>query len=186
MALTKSLVGASHLRMTRFPQYTQISSGTWITSQCKFEFVNAPRVRKNSVGLDGNTKIKIYHYVSQIRNAIEAAELPDSKRDALYSKLNIFVSEVDKVRTGLEAGMAVYIAICDGIGQGFKKLEPARRWVDSIAALLGRAKEVEDSLRPSLPPPLERKRLEPPQLKLPSPAEPQPRPIHDLDDDIPF
>jgi hypothetical protein len=32
--------------------------------------------------------------------------------------------------------MAVYIEVCDGIGQGFKKLEPVRKWIDSIAALL--------------------------------------------------
>ena len=55
--------------------------------------------------------------------------------------------------------MAIYIAVCDGIGQGFKKLEPARTWIDSIAALLGRAKEVEDSLRPTLPRPEERNSL---------------------------
>jgi hypothetical protein len=152
---------------------------------------NAPRIRKNSVGLDGNTKTKIHHHITQIRSAIEAAELPNDKRDALYSKLNNFAVEVDKARTGLEAGMAFYIAICDGIGQGFKKLEPARRWIDSIAALLGRAKEVEDSLRPSLPSPTERKQLEPPRLKLPSPQQElqerqQRLPITELDDDIPF
>jgi hypothetical protein len=146
---------------------------------------NAPRIRKNSVGLDGNTKTKIHHHIAQIRNAIEAAELPDAKRESLYAKLTAFALEVDKARTGLEAGMAVYIAICGGIGQGFKRLEPARRWIDSIAALLGRAKEVEDSLRPSLPSPAERKRLESPRLKLPAPEQPR-LPINDLDDDIPF
>jgi hypothetical protein len=150
-----------------------------ITMQIRIR--NAPRNRQNSVGLDGNTKTKIHHHIGQIRSAIETAELPDEKRDALYTKLNRFALEVDKARTPLEAGMAVYIAVCDGIGQGFKKLEPARHWIDSIAALLGRAKEVEDSLRPALPPPAERKRLEPPprnRLLPPNPA--------DVDDDIPF
>jgi hypothetical protein len=78
--------------------------------------------------------------------------------------------------------MAIYIAVCDGIGQGFKKLEPARKWIDSIAALLGRAKEVEDSLRPTLPRPQERKELEPPRAQLAPPE----RKRNDLDDDIPF
>jgi hypothetical protein len=152
----------------------------------KVRIRNAPRIRRNSVGLDGNTKTKIHHLIAQIRNAIEAAELPVDKRESLYEKLNAFVSEVDKARTGLEAGMAVYIAICDGIGQGFKKLEPARRWIDSIATLLGRAKDAEDKLRPGLPPPTERKRLEQPQLKLPSPEQTSRRPVKDLDDEIPF
>jgi hypothetical protein len=151
-----------------------------ITMQIRIR--NAPHYRKNTVGLDGNSKTKIHHHIEQIRRAIEQAELPDTKRDALYQKLNSFALEVDKARTSLEAGMAVYIAVCDGIGQGFKKLEPARRLINSIAELLGRAKEVEDSLRPPLPPPEERRRLEAPRQQLPSPASK----AADLDDEIPF
>ncbi len=136
---------------------------------------NATRDRRNSVGLDGNTKVKIYQYIQRIRVAIEKAELPEDKKDSLYDKLNRFALEVDKNRTPLQAGMAVYIAVCDGIGQGFKKLEPARRWIDAIAALMGRAKDVEDSLR--LPSPPELRRIEPPrrQLEPPPPS---------LDDEI--
>ena len=101
---------------------------------------------------------------------------------SFYNKLYKFALEVDKIRTGLPAVMAVYIEVCDGIGQGFKKLEPARKWIDSIAALLGRAKEVEDSLQPVLPRPEEPKQLEPPRARLAPPK----RSGSDLDDDIPF
>jgi len=80
-----------------------------------------------SGGLDGNTKAKIHHYIGQIRSAIETAGLPVEKRDALHGKLNLFAEEVDKTRTDLQAGMAFIVAFCDGIGQGFEKLEPARR-----------------------------------------------------------
>jgi hypothetical protein len=145
------------------------------TTQVRIQ--NAPRNRQNSVGLDGNTKATIHHYIQRIREAIEKADLPEDKKDSLYSKLNNFALEVDKNRTALQAGMAVYIAVCDGIGQGFRKLEPVRKMIDSIAALLGRAKEAEDSLR--LPSPPELRRIPPPlrQLEPPPPSE---------DDEIPF
>ena len=157
-----------------------ISDVDHITTQIRI--LHAPRNRQNSVGLNANAKTKIYHYVEQIRTAIEKAELPEQKRDILYKKLNGFVLEVDKNRTNLQAGMAIYIAVCDGIGQGFEKLEPARKMIDLIAALLGRAKDIEDSLRPSLPPSAERKQLEAPRMKL-APPEQQ---GGDLDDDISF
>lgn len=77
--------------------------------------------------------------------------------------------------------MAVYIAICDGIGQGFEKLEPARKWIDSIAALMGRAKENEERAEHKLPPPSERKKIEPPKRRLSPPHKES-----SLDEDIPF
>jgi hypothetical protein len=63
-------------------------------------------------------------------------------------------------------------------------LEPARKWIDSISRLLGRAKEAEETANPSLPAPEERKRIEPPRRhesgrKAPSIAD-------ELDDEIPF
>jgi hypothetical protein len=170
-----------HANSNIFQEYRQfVSDVDHVTTQLRIR--HAPRTRRNSVGLDGKTKTKIHHHVEQIRSVIEQAELPDEKRDSLYGKLNRFVSEVDRARTGLVTGMAVYIAVCDGIGQGFEKLEPARRWIDSIAALLGRAKEVEDSLRPALAPPAERKRLEPPRGR----SLKQGKGFDLLDDDIPF
>lgn len=137
------------------------------TTQVRIQ--NMPRNRQNSVGLDGNTKAKIHHHIERIRTAIEKAALPEPKRDSLYGKLNRFAAEVDRARTNLQAGMAVYIEVCDGIGQGFKKLESARKWIDSIAALLGRAKADEDSLRPMLLGPQERKQLEAPRARIEGP-----------------
>jgi hypothetical protein len=139
---------------------------------------NAPRIKKYSVGLDQTTKTKIHHYVEQIREAIGQAALPVKKRDTLYDKLNAFAAEVDRIRTRFEAAMALYVDLCDGIGQGFNKLEPARKFIDSISTLMGRAKSLEDESGPALPPPP--KRIEPPRRSLPAP------PSSDLDDEIPF
>ena len=163
------------------PIYVNLTSDVdHITTQTRLRYV--PRNRKNSVGLDGNTKARIHHFIQQIRAAIEDADLPEPKRDSLYTKLNAFALEVDKNRTNLQAAMSVYISVCDGIGQGFQKLEPARKWVDSIAALLGRVKEVEDSLRPALPRTEERKQLESPRRRIAPPVQKG----GDLDDEIPF
>lgn len=160
-----------------FAQFT--SDVDHFTTQIRIRHV--PRNRQVSVGLDSTTKAKIHHLIQQIRSIIEGADLPTNKQDALYGKLNRFAAEVDRTRTGLGASMAVFIEICDGIGQGFEKLEPAKKLIDSIAALLGRAKDVEDSLRPQLPVPEERRQLEAPRKQLAPPSSPP-----DLDDEIPF
>jgi hypothetical protein len=162
-------------------QYRQFVTGVdYVTIQIRLH--SARSNRQGSVGLDDTTRAKIHHFIKQIREAIGQSELPDDKRDALYDKLNKFAAEVDKARTALQAGMAVYIAVCDAIGQGFQKLEPARKWIDSIGALLGRAKEGEDRADHRLPSPPERKRLEPPPEK----QLPKPPPPEIVDDDIPF
>lgn len=161
--------------------YEQISSDVdHVTTQIRLRA--GTRNREGSVGLDGNTKARIHHYIQKIRTAIESADLPDDKRDSLYAKLSRFATAVDKTRTDLQAGMAVYIAVCDAIGKGFKKLEPVRRMIDSIGALLGTAKAAEDALRPALPRSAERGQLEAPRKQLPAP-EPK---GGDPDDEIPF
>ncbi|MGB9152811.1 MAG: hypothetical protein WCD70_06960 [Alphaproteobacteria bacterium] len=110
-----------------------------------------PRSYEKSVGLDGNTKIKIHYFIEQIRTTIDKAELPEDKREALLKKLNRFALEVDLNRTPLDAALGMWLSIADGIGQGFEKLEPARKWVDSIASLMGRAKSAEDASSTMLP-----------------------------------
>jgi hypothetical protein len=160
-----------------FDEYRQFTADVdHFTMQIRIR--KAPINRRSSVGLDGNTKVKIHHHIEQIRQTIDAAGLPVEKHDALCAKLNRFALEVDKIRTDLRTGMAFYIAVCAGIGEGFKKLEPARRFIDSIATLMGKAKEFEENL-PELPQAAERKQLEPPRKVLPPP-------VRDLDDEIPF
>jgi hypothetical protein len=126
----------------------------------------AGRNRRNSVGLDGNTKAKIHQYIQKIRTVLNKFELPEPKRDALFSKLDAFALEVDRSRTNLQSVTDVYLTVCTAIGEGFNRLEPVRKFIDSIAALMGKAKETEDSLR-ALPAPTNQlefslKQLEPP------------------------
>jgi hypothetical protein len=153
-----------------------------VTIQIRIHTARADR--EGTVGLDDIERKKIHHFIEQIRIVIHQADLPEDKRDDLLEKLNKFAAEVDRRRTRLQAAMAVIISVCDGIGQGFQKLEPARRWLDSIAAVLGHVKANEERADERLPPPSERKKIEPPKRRLPPPA---PRELRDqLDEDIPF
>ncbi len=140
------------------------------------------RIRDNSVGLDANDKAKVHHYIEKIRVIIEEADLPTDKRERLYKKLSSLSLEISKDRTGLQAGMDFYVTLCAGIGEGLEKLEPARRWLDSIARLIGAAQEKEEIKRLSSS--SNRKQLEAPRKKLAAPA-PAPQ-KDDLDDEIPF
>ena len=97
--------------------------------------------------------------------------------DAPVGKLDAFVLEIDKERTNLQSIADIYITVLTVIGEGFHKLEPLRRFIDSVGALMGKAKETEDSFRIPLPPP-------PPQLEFPRKQLPAP---HSIDDEeIPF
>ncbi len=139
---------------------------------------NVRRNKKFSVSLDTATKIKIHHFINQIKNSIEQTDLEEHKKNALYEKLNSFANEVDRSRTGWQSGMAVYVSVCQYIGEGAKKLEPVREWFDSIAELLGKAKESEDkTLQITF---TEQKKLEAPKNQTPSSKQEL------MDDEIPF
>jgi hypothetical protein len=128
---------------------------------------NVGRNRQNSVGLDGNTKTKIHQYIQKIRIILEKVELPVTKRDALFGKLDAFAAEVDKVRTSLQSIMAIWLEVCTDIDEGVKKLRPLLRMINSIAVLMGKAKEIEDTLRVL---PLQTAQLEAPRKQLPPPT----------------
>lgn len=135
---------------------------------------------KYSIALTNVDKEIIRHYVGKIKLVIDGADIPVTKKDALYNKINTFLKEVDKARTWLVAASDLIIGLAHIGGEAAKELEPARKWMDSIARLIGRNQDHEDALR-ALTAPLEQKRIEPPRLRVSGPPEPP-----QLDDDIPF
>lgn len=161
-----------------YDDYRQFTSEVdFVTMQIR---ISAATVnREGSVELDQKMKRTIHHYIQQIRDLIEAAELEPEKKEALLNKLNKFASEVDKPRTNLQAAAAIFISVCSGIGDGFEKLKPVRDMLDSVARVLGKAKDLEDHYSPRLPSPEDRKRIPPP------PRSPEPQNAT-LDHDIPF
>ena len=147
--------------------------------------VDLARIRaplEYSVGLSNTDKDKLRFYVAQMKTIIDDAKLPEDKRDALMNILNKFLAEVDRNRAPWNIFADFVINLATIGGEAAKKLEPARKWINSIANLLGHNKEIENS-QPRLPKP-EQKKIEDNRPK----TEPKlkPKQPNDMDDEIPF
>jgi hypothetical protein len=121
--------------------------------------------------------------VERIKNVIDTSSLATPKKERLFDKLNAFLAEVDRDRTTWEAFSDFIIGLAHLGGEAAQELEPARKLIDSISRLLGRAKEFEDSAQ--LPP-----RSKPRQLPAPKKGLPPPKTDYSsrgaMDDEIPF
>jgi hypothetical protein len=147
------------------------------------KILHSRRVRGYSVQLDAATKSKIRHYLEKIKEIVDRLEVPLPKKEALTAKITALSDQVDRDRTRFDAYAGLALEMATTGGEVARKLNPARKFLDTIAALLGYAKQAEDA-RPSLPAPHERKRLTPPRKeRLLPPSSRQP---DLLDDDIPF
>jgi len=72
--------------------------------------------------------------------------------------INAFLAEADRDRAPWDKFADLVICLAHIGGEVAKELEPARKLINSIARLLGRAKEFEDSA-PKLPPPEQSRRI---------------------------
>jgi hypothetical protein len=145
--------------------------------QIQISHVRQPN--RHSVALDETAKLKIRHYVEQIKLVIDSSHLTQDKKEALYDKVNAFLAGVDSDRTKLEKFTDLVIKLAHTGGEVAEELEPARKWIDSIARLLGFAQESESTQR-ALPSTKVRKLKHQRQLPKPAPRR------DDLDDEIPF
>ncbi len=147
----------------------------------QIQIAHTRRSRGYSVALDPATKAKIRHHLSQIKETVDRLEVPQDKKDRLYDKILALEGEVDRDRTRFDAYSALFLEAASTTGKAARKLKPLMKLLQPITILFANAKDTENTqLR--LPPAPTLKRLEPPQLKLPSPEPPAP----DLNDDIPF
>jgi hypothetical protein len=126
------------------------------------------RAKRYSVAIDSATKSKIRHHLTQLKELTEKLEIPIAKREAIYAKIVALEMEMERERTRFEVIAALVLETASVVGQAGEKLEPWRKWIDSIASLFGHAKD-KDTQHPSLPLPEDRKRLDPPKRDLPSP-----------------
>jgi len=150
----------------------------------QIQIAHGRRVRGYSVRLDPSTKSKIRHYLEKIREIVDRLEVPLPKKEALSARITALSDEVDRDRTRFDAYAGLALEMAATGGEVAQRLNPLRKFLDSIAGLLGYAKQAEDA-RPSLPAPHERKRLTPPRKeRLPAPEPPRQPDL--LDDDIPF
>jgi hypothetical protein len=137
----------------------------------------AKSYNRYSVALDPDEKDKLRSYVTQIKIVIDKTNLSTAKKERLYDKINAFLVEVDRDRTGFEQLADLTMSLAHLGGEAAKELEPVRKLLHTINVFLGRAKEFEDSATP-LPPPSRPAQLPGPPKQLPAPQT--------VDDDIPF
>jgi hypothetical protein len=140
----------------------------------------AKSYNRYSVALDTDDKDKLREYVAQVKIVIDNSTLSTAKKERLYDKINAFLVEVDRDRTGFEQLADLAMSLAHLGGEAAKELEPARKLLHTINVFLGRAKEFEDSAT-ALPQSSTPAQLPAPPKQLPAPPAPE-----TADDDIPF
>lgn len=123
----------------------------------------ARRVQGYSVRFDRATKEKLRHHLEQIRVLVDKAELGETKKEALFKKINALQAEIDRDRTRFEALAALTIEASGTLGEALEKSK-IESLLDKVAYLFWGAKQEETK---RLPPPTERKRIEPPRPATP-------------------
>jgi hypothetical protein len=152
-------------------------------------YVMEVKVRKSrvtkvySVQLSPEDKERIHNLIREIRDVLTTADLQDRKRNSLFSKLNAFEADVDRVRTRFENATLMAIDIVGVVDKGTNTLKPINELLRRIQAIMGNAKD-EEPEQNQLPPPPERRKLPPPPKQITGPSEGNFS--RDLDDDIPF
>jgi hypothetical protein len=153
------------------------------TTQIKVRQAQRLRPISTILSLTPDIRAQIHSYINKIREAVEPIELTPDKRDSIFRKINLLAAEIDCDRSKAEAIMALSLEFASTGGRAAKELEPAKKIIDSITNLFGKAKELTDKAL-KLPPPTPRKQIEGPREQTPSSSEK--RSIDLLDDEIPF
>jgi hypothetical protein len=152
-------------------------------------YVMEIKVRKSrvmkvySVQLSPGDKERIHSLIREIREILTAADLQDRKRNSLFSKLNAFEADVDRVRTRFDNATLMAIDIIGVADKGTHTLRPINELLRRIQAIMGLAKEDEPEQN-QLPPPADRKKLPSPPKQITGPS--GGNFSRNLDDDIPF
>lgn len=152
--------GLPHVRDIDFETYQNLlyNINTYLT---KLKIRHGRRVQGYSVRFDAATKQKIRHHLTQVRGIVDNLEVDQKKKETLFEKISALEQEVDRDRTRFDIYGAFVIEVAGVIGDATEKVEPLRKWVDSISRLIWGTKEEEEAKQ--LPSPPERKQIEPPR-----------------------
>lgn len=122
--------------------------------------------KSTTVNLDTSTKRKISHWLKQMREAVQSADVAPEKKDKLFSLIDELQAEVDRDRTPVHAAGELWITVCTYMGEGAKTaLEPTTPFIERICGALGLARKTEDSQPRKLPPARQPERIEGPKPK---------------------
>ena len=154
-----------------FCRYVEMASA-------KIRMEDARRIKTGAqtiIVLDATARQAIHALINAIREKLNELTLPETKREALFNKLNAFAAEVDRNRTRTEAFLSLAVDVVRAgkeIKDGLKSLQQP---IDRVLDLIEKANKWTDAL----PPWKDRKRIEGPPKRLAPPQQ-------DLDDEIPF
>jgi hypothetical protein len=142
-----------------------------------------------SVQLTDNTRTKIAHYVSRLRETIDQSDLSEARKKALRGKLDELVDELGNRRLNLGKTMVVLSIVLASLASSTTIATDGPSAINHIMRLVGIDKESEDAAV---------SRLAPPPKALPAPTQ-EPPPVNvnarpaasqtdrpELDDEIPF
>jgi hypothetical protein len=132
--------------------------------------------------LSPDFKAQIGAHLAAIRKIVADAEVSESKRDAIFRRINNLQEEVDRDRTRTDVAMALWLEVTSAIGKGAKNLDPAIDRLERIVKVFAKAKD--ENEQQALMAPKERKRLAAPTTA--PAADTTKPPVKELDDEIPF
>jgi hypothetical protein len=155
----------------------------------RIRFRNRAVLRSTSVLLAQNTRTKIDHYISRLREAIENSDLSSERKAVLCKKLEELRSELSQPRLGFIKTFTVLSLILAGLSSATTISADGPNAVTNIMRLIGTDRETEEAAA---------QRLMPPPKALPAPPIARVKPpvrehagwdaraSSDVDDEIPF
>jgi hypothetical protein len=105
--------------------------------------------------LDDHWRTKSTTYIFHIREVVSKAELAESLRERIFTRLNQLQNEIDRNRTRVESISEVFLVVTEAVGKGAKRLEGAIRIIERLAGALAGARTaaLEHEITPKLPAP---------------------------------
>lgn len=98
--------------------------GSYIQSISGQAFIEIHNTNSRYVKLDDNWRVRIRSYIAHIRTALDKIEIDEKLKTSIVNKLNTFASEIEKDRTSLDSGLAVFEEVTESVARGVKNLNP--------------------------------------------------------------
>lgn len=150
-------VSAHELATKLFEQFYSLIQEAVSYEKVRLAKQNANQVF-TSVELVSEAKVEIRALVEKVKTQLDGMDLLPVKKDSLYKKLNVFLDEVDRSRTGLAAFAAAQVQVAYEAGLDEKKFERIVGYFERIMKALGRGSKEQQQL----PKPEEIKQIEGP------------------------
>ncbi len=129
----------------------------------------------NTVLLDASARLAIRKFIDAIKTKLDELDIPASKREALFNRLNAFLSEVDRDRTQLEAWYAFAVESARAAKEAGTEFASIQKIIDRICDTVDKAERIVDRLTS----PQKRSQIEAPPKRITNQES-------DLDDELPF